>query len=313
MKQLFLSLFFFFAFIGISFAQQEINNCFNYRKAGDYQRAIDAGKKAVNLYPKNMDAHYCLGDSYRLVGEFNLAIQSMKEAERLTVERLTVRKNELTRIYNRMGLIFERLGDLDNALFYNSKYLNLAKELGDKRGEDAALSNIAGIFYRKGEIDKALSYHEESLRVNTDEEDKSSTYNDIALIYCKKGDYQKAIPHLKKAVEIDERYGNYHGLAITLLNLGDTYRNAKDFKQAEENLQEGLKRILKVGDKYGEAIAYKYLGALYRDKGNIKNAKEYLTKAYNLFELIGAKAESQDALSLINNVKEIKETPQKSK
>jgi tetratricopeptide (TPR) repeat protein len=145
---------------------------------------------------------------------------------------------------------------------------------------------------------------------------KTKQQHNIALIYKRKGDYQKAISYLKKAIEISERYGDYHELAIKLLNLGDTYTQTKDFKQAEQNLTEGLKRILKVVDKYWEAHAYKYLGWLYRDKDDIKKARDYLTKAYNLFNSIGAKNEAQSAMFSLNTLPaldDIKEVPKKSK
>jgi tetratricopeptide (TPR) repeat protein len=166
---------------GISHAQREIDNCFNFRNAGDYQRAIEAGKKAVRLYPRNVDAHFCLGASYILVGELNLALSSMKEAERLTTS-----KNNLMFIYNNLGFIYNKKGDLDNALFYNSKYLSLSRELGNKRGEATALNNIAVIYRNKGELDKALDFYEQSLKLRPEKE-KAPTYNNIAMIYNKKG------------------------------------------------------------------------------------------------------------------------------
>jgi tetratricopeptide (TPR) repeat protein len=47
----------------------------------------------------------------------------------------------------------------------------------------SALNNIAGIYLNKGELDKALGYYEESLRLQTDEKEKATTYNNIAIIY----------------------------------------------------------------------------------------------------------------------------------
>lgn len=268
----------------ISHAQRKIDNCFNFKRAKDYQRAIEAGKMAVRLYPKSVDAHFCLGDSYILVGELTLALSSMKEAERLAAS-----KNDLMFIYNKLGIIYVRKGNLDKALFYDSKYLSLSRKLGNKREEATALNNIALIYNRKGKLDKALDFYEQSLKL-TPEKERAPTYNNIALIYNQKGDYKKAVEYLTKAIEIGTRVGDYHGAAIGMLNLGDTYRQAKDFSKAEENLNEGLKRILKVGDKYWEAVAYKYLGWLYEDMGNIKLAKDYLTKAHELYNSIGAKA-----------------------
>jgi tetratricopeptide (TPR) repeat protein len=72
------------AFKNFAFAQPEVIACFNFYKAGDYKRAIEAGRVAVQKYPNNIDAHYCLGISYRMVGEFKLALEHMKRAESLT-------------------------------------------------------------------------------------------------------------------------------------------------------------------------------------------------------------------------------------
>ena len=280
-----------FIFPSITNAQDEIDKCFNYLQAQDYARAIEVGKKAVKLYPKNTDSYFCLGRAYASVGEFKLALTNMKEAERLAKN-----KNELMYIYNWLGLIYEKMGDIDNALLYNDRSLNLAKELGNRNAEATMLNNIAVMLDKKGEYDKALRYYEEALRLTANEKDKSTTYNNMAIIYSKIGDFKKAVDYLKKAIEIAERYGDYHGLAKILLNLGNTYRYAGDFSNAENYLLDGLNRVKKINDKYWEAVAYIYLGCLYRDKGDKQTAKDYLAKAYNLFKSIDAEANANDAL-----------------
>ncbi|MGC8766069.1 MAG: tetratricopeptide repeat protein, partial [Brevinematia bacterium] len=149
---------------------------------------------------------FCLGRAYYETGQIGLAIDNLKKAE-----SYATKDDELMVIYTFLGINYEKKGDLDNSLFYHSKSLNLAKKLGDRKQEAHELNNIAIIFYKKGELDKALEYYEESLRLKTNEKDKAPTYNNIANIYVNKGDYKRAIEYYKKAIEIDERYGDYHG------------------------------------------------------------------------------------------------------
>jgi tetratricopeptide (TPR) repeat protein len=104
------------------------------------------------------------------------------------------------------------------------------------------------------------------------------------------------VEYYQKAIEIGERYGDYHGVSQLKLNLGDTYRKMKDYEKAEKYILEGLEGVKKVGDKYWEAGGYRYLGWLYRDKGEKKTAKDYLTRAYNLFKSLGAERDALDAL-----------------
>ncbi|WP_299197758.1 tetratricopeptide repeat protein [Thermocrinis sp.] len=285
------------AFKNFAFAQPEVDACYNFYKARDYKRAIEAGKVAVQKYPNNIDAHYCLGISYRMVGEFKLALEHMKKAERLTSD-----KEALMHIYNRLGSIYWRMGYLDDALLYYSRSLSLARDLGNKSMQATVLNNIALIYDNKGEFDKALEYYEESLRLETDEKAKAATYNNIAFVYENKGDYQKAVEYLQKAIEISERYGDYHGASMIKVNLGNAYRKMKDYEKAEKYLLEGLEGVKKVGDKYWEASGYYGLGLLYRDKGDKKTAKDYLTRAYNLYKSIGAEGDAKEVLSEIQKL-----------
>jgi tetratricopeptide (TPR) repeat protein len=289
------------AFKNFAFAKPEVDACFSFHNAGDYRRAIEAGRRAVEKYPNNPVAYLCLGTSYYKVREFKLALEHMKRAESLSSN-----KEELMFIYTLIGNIYHGMGYLDDALLYFSRSLRLARDLGAKSMQATVLNNIAMIYDYKGELDKALSYYEESLRLETDEKERATTYNNIANIYYKKGDYQKAVEYYQKAIEIGERYGDYHGVSQLKLNLGDTYRKMKDYEKAEKYLLEGLEGVKKVGDKYWEAFGYKYLGWLYRDKGDKKTAKDYLTRAYNLYKSLGAEMAALDALLSLQNLEKKK-------
>jgi tetratricopeptide (TPR) repeat protein len=287
------------AFRNFAFAQPEVDACYNFHNAGDYKRSIEAGRVAVEKYPNNSDAHYCLGISYHAIGEFKLALEHLKKAENLTSD-----KGDLMYIYNQIGLIYRRMGYLDDALLYYSKSLSLARDIGDRSVQASVLNNIALIYRKKGELDKALGYYEESLSLETDEKEKAITYNNIAIIYGNKGDYQKAVEYFQKAIEIGERYGDYHRVSMWKLNLGETYRRMKDYEKAEKYILEGLDGVKKVGDKYWEAIGYHYLGWLYIDKGDKKTAKDYLTRAYDLYKSIGAERNAEKVLSDIQELEE---------
>jgi tetratricopeptide (TPR) repeat protein len=124
----------------------------------------------------------------------------------------------------------------------------------------------------------------------------------IFIIYYKRGDYKKAVEYFQKAIEIVERYGDYHKVSMGKLNLGDTYRRMKDYGKAEKYILEGLEGVKKVGDKYWEAIGYHYLGLLYRDKGNKKSGKDLLTRAYKLYIDIDA---TMSAISVLTDIEEL--------
>jgi tetratricopeptide (TPR) repeat protein len=284
-------------FKNIAYAQPEVDACFNFNIAGDYKRAIEAGQLAIKKYPYDAYAYFCLGYAYRIVGELKLAYESMKKAESLAYNT-----KELMYIYDQIGMILTNMGHLDDALLNYNRSLRLAMDLGDTYMQAALLNNIADIYNYKEELDKALNYYEESLNLTTNEKEKATTYGNIAALYSKKGDYQKAIEYLHKAIEIDERYGDYLDASIDKLNLGNTYREIKDYENAEKYLSEGLEGAKEVGDKYWEATGYKYFAWLYKDEGDKKTAKENYKRAYNLFESIGAEKDAQEVLKEMKNL-----------
>jgi tetratricopeptide (TPR) repeat protein len=122
----FLAMVFILFLTGISYAQNGIE-CAYYLNARDYQRAIEAGKRAVELYSKNVDAYFCLGVAYYQTGKIDLAIDNLKKAE-----SYATKDGDLMVIYHFLGLAYETKGDLDNAFFYYSKSRNLAEKLGNR-------------------------------------------------------------------------------------------------------------------------------------------------------------------------------------
>jgi tetratricopeptide (TPR) repeat protein len=284
-------------FENMASAKTPIDACQTFSDSGDYKRAIEAGKLAVKKYPKDAEAYFCLGKAYYNVGELELAYKNLKKAEGLTNN-----KKGLMYIYNKIGQVLNNMGKLDDALSYYNRSLSLARELGDTYMQASVLNNIAYIFDLKGESNKAIGYYEESLSLTTNEKDKAPTYNNIAMIYYTKGDYQKAVEYFQKAIEIDEKYGNYHGVSILKLNLGNTYRKMEDYENAEKYLSEGLEGVKRVSDKYWVATGCRYSGWFLKDKGDKKGAKEYYNLAYKLYKSIGAEGYAQ---SVLDDIKEL--------
>jgi Flp pilus assembly protein TadD len=287
MKKYFLALVLVFGLVSVANAN-EIEKCFNYFDSQNYQLALQAGQKAVRIYPRSAEAHKCLGKTYTRLGYFKLSIKELK-----TAEKLTNNKADLGVIYLCIGFDYNKLGDLNNALLYYDRQLEIYRNLNDEEGESKALNNIGVIYQNQGNYDKALEYYNKSLRLTSDPSSIANTYNNIATVYFAKGDNNKAVEYLKKAIEFDQKAGNYHGTAVDMLNLGDTYRDLKNFQEAQYYLQKGLLMMQKLGDKYWEAYGYGYFGELYLAQNKKALSKEYFTKAYNLFKAIGDNSDAQ--------------------
>lgn len=268
------------------------DKCLNLIKNKQYQEVIESCKSVIEKDPNNFKAHYYLSFAYYSIGEFNLAYKFAKKAETLASNKI-----ELMHIYSLTGSILHQMDYLNEAfLYYNASFL-MAKELNNIEAQAFILNNIAGIYKATGQLDKALECYQMSLNLKSDEAEKSTIYNNIALTYQQKGNHQKAIEYLHKAIEIDEKLGDYTHAAVHKLNLAESYRRANDLEKAEKHLIEAIRQLKTTNNKYWEAIGYLYLGWLYKDKGKIKDSKEYFTKAYSIFKSIGANGFMQEALN----------------
>jgi tetratricopeptide (TPR) repeat protein len=281
MKKYFLALVLVFGLVSVANAN-EIEKCINYFKSQNYQLALQAGRNAVMIYPRSAKAHECLGTTYEKLGYFNLSINELK-----TAEKLTNSKYILGASYLFIGLDYDNIGDSNNALLYYNRCLKIARDLNDQKGESNAINNIAGVYEEQGNYNKALEYYNKSLKLTSDPSSIAITYNNIATIYSGKGDKNKAVEYYKKAIKLDQESGDYYRTAGCMLNLGDTYTDLKNFSEAQRYLQQGLSMMQKLGNKDWEAIGYVSFGKLYLAQNRKDLSKEYFTKAYDLFKAIG--------------------------
>jgi len=281
-----------------AYAATPLEQCLSYSKAQDYPRALQAGREAVRSAPQSGDAYRCLGRTYDNLGDLDLALKNYLQAE-----RLFSRKGDLSLVYSDLGGIANRKGDLQQALNYYSRTLGLDRELGNRSGESADLSNIAVIFHSRGDLDKALDYFQQSLNIEPAEASKGTKYNNIALVYSDLEEYSKATEYLDKAIAIERRYGNYHGAARAILNKGAVQIDARKLDDAEASLNEGLAAIRKVGDQYWEAVALAYFGNLAEARGQLDLARNKYQEALQLARAAGATSNAESYARKIARLK----------
>jgi tetratricopeptide (TPR) repeat protein len=81
----------------------------------------------------------------------------------------------------------------------------------------------------------------------------SSTLNNLAMTYCKKGQYKEAEPYLLRALQLAEssKPQDISGAADASANLGDLYARMGDRRLADLNFKKAI--------EYSQSIAYRHL------------------------------------------------------
>jgi hypothetical protein len=61
------------------------------------------------------------------------------------------------------GIAYKYLGNLRRAIEFSGQRLEVALEIGDRKGERAALGNLGNVYKNLGEPRRAIEFHEQSI------------------------------------------------------------------------------------------------------------------------------------------------------
>lgn len=129
--------------------------------------------------------------------------------------------------YNKVGIVYQRAGKMDEALSYYEKALAI------KPNYSLCLSNVGLIYHEKKDFGKALEHYNKALESNNRNVD--AWYNKGNTLYMT-SDYPGAIDCYSKAIEINSNYVSaYKNRALA-------YRNIKEDLKAQQD-QEKVKEI----------------------------------------------------------------------
>jgi tetratricopeptide (TPR) repeat protein len=151
-------------------------------------------------------------------------------------QRVLTENQDLYQVYDKIGLCYYRLNDIENAI--EAFKLMLEKE---PQSQDT-LINLSAIYFEKGDLEEGMKYFE--LLDETSLEDPSMFYN-IGILLFKNRKIDMAIDYLQKCLAVDPMYVNgYYQLALVYLNKGDLEEAKKNLKKVIKLAPESEKAAL---------------------------------------------------------------------
>ena len=257
-----------------------------YSYMSNRRKDLELCKKGIE-YADRMIALTDSADAYLEKGNLQIDLYELESAVD-SCKKAIERNAEEYYAYNNLGCALLKLRRVEEA----EKPLLQAIELDADR-EPLPYMNLAECYDLLGRYDEAIEAYEQVQRLRPDSE---KVKEDIAKLYIKKGDYDKAIAYYKKRIKaITGKYaGNsrlkmlWNGMEVQdedrLLSLycdiADVYRQAGQDDRAEayfEKVIERWKNPLKT------KISCRHLADVaeyYRDKGELEKAENIVRKAY---------------------------------
>ena len=108
----------------------------------------------------------------------------------------------MARAYYNLGGIFIRRGDLERAVQFCSKSVQVYRQIDDVVGLAKAYNNLGWIFGRRKKYDESIYYLDWSIKLAPED---GWAYFYRGRMYSKKGDMQSALRDIKKACRLKNK------------------------------------------------------------------------------------------------------------
>lgn len=224
-----------------------------HTRAGEYEEAVEASKRAISLNPYFAEAYFNLGLAYSGLGMYEEAMEASEQAIGL--------KPDFVEAYINLGLAYSGLGMYKEAMEASKQAISLNPYSPEAH-------------YNLGFAYNGLGMHREAVEaskraVSLNPYFAEAHYN-LGLAYSGLGMYEEAVEASKKAISLSPYF------AEAYINLGFAYNGLGMYREAIE----AYKQAIKIRPDLAEI--YINLGFAYNGLGMYEDAIEASKKAISL-------------------------------
>ena len=256
---------------------------FIYRRLGKFDEAIKKFQKEIELRTKMDDKTRKMwlteiGKVYYYQGKLDKALSLYEEAFKVAKER------QKASILWKMGEIYEAKGLLDGALEMYNESRELVKGQSDILRIPVLLTKIGGDYLLQGKYELSKKTLEEALSRHCGEKHgEAITYHNLSRLYLSKGELDKAMKYIDKAIDIFDILKAFRSAGANLTK-AQIYLKKGDYQKARELMLAARDKFTELGIPHGIAETEMLEGELiYAETGNIRQANSLVSKASEVF------------------------------
>jgi CHAT domain-containing protein/Tfp pilus assembly protein PilF len=191
--------------------------------------------------------------------------------------------------YARAGYLYSQP---DSAFYYAQIQFTFSKNKGLKKQMALALSIQGTSFYIRKNYTEAIDYYTRSLKIAEEIGNKLGIANslyNIGNIYKDQSDNAQALDYYTRSLKIRVEMEDKKGIAASLNNIGVIYKNQGDYAQAIDYFTRSLTIAEEIGNKLGIAASLGNIGVINIEQGVYKKAIYHLTSCLKIQEEVGNK------------------------
>ena len=116
--------------------------------------------------------------------------------------------------HNNLGVAFQRVGRLDDAIREHWEALRLVPDYAE------AYNNLGIVAEQQGRMEEAIRFYTTALELQAQRQNTAQTHHNMGSVLQKLGRYDEAIVEIRQALRIDPNYADAHdNLASALMRL----------------------------------------------------------------------------------------------
>lgn len=220
-----------------------------HRMLSNSKQALSYYEQALEIATSNLvksDILTNLADINR--GKPERALKEVEQAIKFAEESND--KNRKAKALEYKGLTYIGQEIYNQGIECYEKALQLRRETGNYPRIGMVLSMLAyGLTHRaaSGDLNQASTYYEQALEIEQQLKNPQGIaryHGDIAVLFNKLGEYEKAIEHSNTALLDNIRIGFFRGAALNHIRLADSYLNLSRSNKFVENKHIDLPKVL---------------------------------------------------------------------
>jgi CHAT domain-containing protein/tetratricopeptide (TPR) repeat protein len=286
----------------------EVQSLGRRSETGRYEMNVSQPRAATQQDRDYVAAEMLLQEARQFVGQGTgqskrNAISKYREA--LPLLRSSGNREREATVLNNVGLFFQTLGELNDALDFYNQSLALRREIGDRRGEAISLDHLGNAHVALGEIQKGLDFYDLALaleRADKSQRGEANTLSNIGAVYSELGETERALDFYNQSLPLYRAVGGRPREALALTRIGAVYFSRGENEKALEFYKRALALQQTLNIRSSVANTRQQIAILYAKLGDNAKAFDYLNQALAFGRKIGNGYLEAEALTILGEV-----------
>ena len=209
--------------------------------------------------------------------------------------------------YSLLCVAYQRLGDLEQAIYYGKRCYDMDEESGNKENMSSDLNNLATLCLYDHKFAEAKVYIDNCLileRPLKRNEKLAIRLGTASEVYTALKQYTKAIGYAQEAYSLDKKDGRVANCGKRLAQLAYAYFSKGDNNEARKYYLQSIPILQKFDIRTSLTICYTQLGTLEMKMGDFIKSKEHLLKAVDYATATNNKVQLEKAYESLSELLE---------